>query len=433
MCRSDDMKKPNVLIISNNCFSQTDSNGRTLQSFFGGWPEEKLAQFYIQNSAPDFSVCQNFFRVTDGQALRAFLGKGSGGGIVTEEAARSAQSSAGSGKKHQRTALTMLLRELVWNSRRWYSAEFQAWLDAFNPQVVLLQAGDCAFMFHIAEHIARQYRVPLVIYNSEAYYFKKFDYFQGKGLSHWCYPLFRWQFCRQFRKTLRQAATSIYICDLLREDYDRAFDLPSEVIYTASAMQAAEKSTSTPDFTVSYLGNLGVGRHEPLVEIANALQELSPDLYLDIYGKLPNETVKTAFEGCPGIRYKGFVSYEQVAEIMCSSDLLVHGENFSGFYREDLKYAFSTKIADSLACGTCFLLYAPEEMACTRYLTENQAAWTASCSEDLKKTLRLLAECPKERTRYLKNAAALAEKNHRAEQNARRFQDILCEAWENRT
>lgn len=421
---------PRVLIISNNCFSRTDSNGRTLQNFFVGWPEENLAQFYLQNSTPDFSVCRNFFRVTDGQALRAFLGKGTRGGIVTEEAVQSAPSSSGSGKKHQRTALTMLLRELVWNSRRWYSAEFQTWLDEFAPQVVLLQAGDCGFMFRLAEYIARKYRASLVVYNSEAYYFKSFDYFQGKGIAHWCYPLFRRQFCRQFRKTIHQAERSIYICDLLQRDYDREFGLPSEVIYTATGMQRAEKRDSKTGFTVSYLGNLGVGRHEPLVEIANALQEISPELHLDVYGKIPNETVKTAFNGCMGIRYKGFVSYEQVTKVMQNSDLLVHCENFSDFYREDLKYAFSTKIADSLACGSCFLLYAPEEMACTRYLTGNQAAWVASCAEDLKKTLRLLAECPEERARYLKQAVALTEKNHRAEQNARRFQEILCEAWE---
>lgn len=423
------MDKPRVLIISNNCLSQSDSNGRTLQNFLVDWPAECLAQFYIQNSRPDFSVCRKFFRVTDGQALRAFLGKGAGGGVIAADEMPGSTSDSSSGKKRSRTALTMLLREMVWNSRKWYGKGFQAWLDEFSPQVVLLQAGDCGFMFRLAEEIAEQYRAPLVIYNSEAYYFKTFDYFRAKGLAHWCYPLFRRKFCKQFRKTVAKAACSIYICKALQEDYDREFGLPSETIYTATAVRPGEKSGPDASCTLSYLGNLGVGRHEPLTEIGAALQGVSPDLYLDVYGRIPNETVQKAFDACPGIRYRGFVPYEQVLEIMHGSDLLVHGENFSGFYREDLKYAFSTKIADSLASGTSFLLYAPEEMACTRYLAEHEAAWVVSDPEELRKTLRLVIEDQGQRMRYVPKALALVKENHQAENNARRFQEILCKAW----
>lgn len=422
---------PRTLIVSNNCLSQTDSNGRTLQNFLVGWPKDKLAQFYIQNSPPDFSVCNNFFRVTDGQALRAFLGKGVSGGQVGEDSRSSSSGNAGSGKKHKRTALTMLLREIVWNSRRWYGSEFQSWLDDFAPQVVLLQAGDCGFMFRLAEDIARQYNAGLVIYNSEAYYFKPFDYFRATGLAHWAYPLFRGAFCWQFRKTISKTACSIYLCKQLQEDYDREFGLPSEVIYTATAQTPGTKrGMEQHKFTVSYLGNFGVGRHEPLVEIAAALQEISPDFYLDVYGKIPNDTVRQAFESCPGIRYKGFVSYEQVEEVMCTSDLLIHCENFSGFYREDLKYAFSTKIADSLASGTCFMIYAPAEMACTRYLAENEAAWVVTDQKALREILQILAENEKERERYLERAASVVAQNHSAEKNAKRFQEILRQAWE---
>ena len=64
---------PKVLVISNNCFSKTDSNGRTLAGFFYDYPKDKLAQFYIQNATPDFEVCNNYFRVTDSEALSSFL------------------------------------------------------------------------------------------------------------------------------------------------------------------------------------------------------------------------------------------------------------------------------------------------------------------------------------------------------------------------
>lgn len=425
------MRKPRVLIISNNALSLSDSNGRTLQSFLLGWPSDRLAQFYIQNSRPDFTVCQNFFQVTDRQALQAFLGRGPAGGPVSRIPLRSAKIADKNHHRPARTPLTMLARELVWNSYRWMGRAFQSWVADFKPEVVLLQAGDCGFMFRLAQNVARQYHAPLVIYNSEAYYFKENDYFRSKGLEHWCYPLFHRRFCRQFRETVSAAAYSIYICQALQADYDREFGLPSETIYTATTVQKADTQKQGTGFTVSYLGNLGVGRHVPLTEIANALQEISPQLYLDIYGKIPNQEVRTALNACQGIRYRGFVDYERVQEIMRNSDLLIHSENFSGFYRADLKYAFSTKIADSLASGTCFLLYAPPEMACTRYLRENEAAWVVCDQKKLKETLRVLVESPQERQRYLGQAAVLVEQNHRAEKNAERFQTVLCRAAEN--
>ena len=55
--------EPKVLVISNECFSKTSSNGRTLGNFFLGWPQDRLAQFYISSADPDFDYCKNYFRV----------------------------------------------------------------------------------------------------------------------------------------------------------------------------------------------------------------------------------------------------------------------------------------------------------------------------------------------------------------------------------
>ena len=50
---------PKVLVISNECFSNESSNGRTLKNLFYGWPINKLAQFYIISKKPDFQTCNN--------------------------------------------------------------------------------------------------------------------------------------------------------------------------------------------------------------------------------------------------------------------------------------------------------------------------------------------------------------------------------------
>ena len=169
-----------------------------------------------------------------------------------------------------------------------------------------------------------------------------------------------------------------------------------------------------------------------MVEIANALQRISPDLKLDVYGKIPNQAVQMAFDQCNGIRHHGFVPYEKVVDIIHNSDVVVHTESFTDFYREDLKYAFSTKIADSLASGTCFLLYAPEEMACTEYLREHDAAWVISKKEELQTILERLCDNQRAREQYIQSALLLARQNHSPKENTERFQTILRESVKER-
>ena len=422
-------KFPRLLVISNCCLSDITSNGRTLKNFLIGWPKDNIAQFCIHFDKPDYSSCDNYYCISDRDALNAFRFKGVKNGTDLPDGTQAAPAQAANAQKASRNALSAYLREIVWSSKRWRGSYFKKWVDDFSPELVLLQAGDCGFMCRLALEISKKYHAPIVIYNSEAYYFKDFDYLGSTGLSKKFYPLFRRRFRRDFRHLMAKAHSAIYSCDMLTEDYKKAFNTPGITIYTATEVEPCDKlSALSHPFKISYLGNLGVGRHEGLVEIANTLQSISQDLTLDVYGKIPNDTVKAAFDSCPGINYRGFVSYEQVKEVMRDSDVLVHTENFSDYYKKDLKYAFSTKIADSLASGTCFLLYAPEEIAASQYLIKSEAAYVVSQKDGLKDTLETLIRDPATRETYLARAKELVKENHVANKNSAAFQQILKNA-----
>ena len=384
-----------------------------------------MAQFYLHGEVPDGTVCGSWFTCSDNVALDAFMGR-------KQEPVNAADKKRTSSGKNgaRRNALTMLVRDFVWNSRRWEKNGFWEWVEDFEPELILLQAGDCRFMFRLAERLSKKCCVPLVIYNSEGYYFKDFDYFRAKGLAHFCYPFFIDQFRRQFRKTMSCASHVIYPCEELQSAYNAEFSVPSDVLYTISELIPYRVKPAENYFSASYLGNLGVGRHEPLMEIGRTLRSISAHATLHVYGRVPSETIRKQFEECPGVEYHGVVPYGMVKKIMEGSDLLIHAENFSAFYQEDLKFAFSTKIADSLASGRCFFLYAPQEMACTNYLNKYQAAYTASDLESMQKILRELVEQPLARERYLARAAELTKENHRQGRNALKFRSILMKAAE---
>ena len=419
---------PKVLVISNECFSHTSSNGRTLGNFMLGWPKDKLAQFYLSGK-PDVSYCENYFHVSDRQAINALMGKDDIGGRISSNdlnaVCMETASTSMKGKKAARNALTMLGRNAIWRSGAWAKCGYWKWVEAFQPDIVLLQAGDCAFMFQLAHETVKRLSAKLVIYNSEGYYYKDFDYFRGRGFAHMAYPLFQRQLKKALERAYADASCVIYICDELREQYTRDFSGRAETVFTGSEIHYEERSHSNDVFTTVYCGNLGLKRHESLIEIADTLQSISPDLFVDVYGKAPSEQVEEQLIQCKGIRYHGLVPYEQVKQLLRDSDLLLYVESFDAFYQEDIKFGFSTKIADSLASGNCFLLYAPEHFACYQYLWKNQAAYTASNQQELRSILQELIENPSARCRYTQTALELAEKNHQIEKSTNKFQNIL--------
>ena len=389
-----------------------------------GWPKEQLAQFFLIGK-PDAYYCDQYFQISDRQALNALLHRDSVGGevLLTDDEAEII--SAQKRKKSVRNALTMLGRNAIWKTKVWQKNGFWNWIDTFAPDIVLLQAGDCAFMYDLAVETAKHTNAKLAIYNSEGYYYKDFDYFRGTGLAHTVYPLFKRQLKKSLEKAYAMAGCVFYICDELKEAYAKDFSGYAETIFTGSEIRYAEKAKKNDNFTTVYLGNLGLKRHESLMDIAQTLQEISKNLYVDVYGKATSEEVANALNTCCGIRYHGMVPYEKVKEILRDSDLLLHVESFDPFYQEDVKFGFSTKIADSLSSGNCFLLYAPEHFACFQYLKNNDAAYTASSKQEMEMILRNLVDDPKARARYRENALTLAEKNHRTEKNNEKFQSVL--------
>lgn len=417
------MDNPRVLIVSNDCLSQSSSNGRTLRNFLLGWPRERLAQFYIQNNTPDFTICAHFFQVTDGQALRALWGRAEGGVLEPVNDTEGGAASRSGWGGLPRNSLTMLVRDLVWSTGRWKRCGFDRWVEEFRPELVLLQAGDCSFMMELAMDTAKRYRIPLAVYHSENYYFKDFNYFRDSGLSAALHGLFHRRLQRSMRRLMAQADGFMYTCDKLTQMYRREFGREGLTVYTPASV-IRHGTAKTGAFQAAYLGNLGLGRHLVLIELAEVLQEIDPTLYLDVYGSATEE-IQAAFDACSAIHFHGRVPYETVQRVMSEASLLVHVEGRDPFTVKDLEVGFSTKIADCLGSGTPFLLCAPETIACSEYVREQGCAFYASDREELKTAL-LAAMDPVQAQAKLDRAYEVALENHNLEKTPQVVRDLLC-------
>jgi glycosyltransferase involved in cell wall biosynthesis len=311
------------------------------------------------------------------------------------------------------------LRDIVWRSGRWKSKEFKNWINEFSPEVVLLMAHNYSYSFKIALEIVKKKKIPLVVYNCEDYYLKKGNKFSP------IYMVYEGAFKRAYKKTMKEAAHVIYNSKMLQNSYAKEFENKSSVMYMPTELKPCANKKENSVFTVSYLGNFGNGRHEVLIEVANTLKKIDNNIIFNAYGEIKNEGIREVIEACSAINYKGFVSYDRAQEVMYTSDLLVHVENFGEFYRSDLKHGFTTKISDCLASGTCFFVYAPEDIAGVQYLIENDATCVCSKPEELFSKLNDIVNNKSLRNNYIGKALDIASINHNKELICKSFHDVI--------
>ena len=188
-----------ILIVSNECFSSSSSNGRTLMNFFKDYDKESIAQFFLHGT-PDQNICSNYFQVTDTDAKNAFLGRK----IDKKKKIVSKHSN----NKVIRNCRNLLIRDIVWRSYRWWSKELDTFISTFNPECILLQAGDSPFMFHITRRISKRYSIPIIIYNSESYVLKEKLYSRVKKNSFF-HKLLQYELKGQYKAIMKKASYCI--------------------------------------------------------------------------------------------------------------------------------------------------------------------------------------------------------------------------------
>ena len=421
------MNYPKVLVISNNSFSKTDSNGRTLGNFFLGWPKEKLAQFCLSSDGANYDICNNYYCITDIEALKGclYLRKAKGRRL---EGQKSNVGARGDGKK---SAFRMLCRNIVWSSGVWHSEHFVSWLKAFGPEIILVMFSDASFILDIATRLSKELDIPLMMFNTEGYYFFKQNYFRTKTIMDWLwFPIYQHRFKKSVNNMMKRVDYSIYCNSLLQDDYCKVFGANSLVLFTTSTVEPTMRSYENFPYKCSYVGNLTFGRPRALLEIADVLQTIGPSWKLDVYGKALKKEDEELLKNHQGIVFHGFIGYEEMISVLRNSQILFHAEAQDERWHEALKYGFSTKIADSLSSGTCFVLYASEHIACAKYIKDTGAGWFASDKQSLKLCIEDIAFNPMHRNAVLEKAKMIAAQNHKASVNCSKFQEAINQAIE---
>ena len=428
---------PRVLIVSHPVLAKNTSMGKTMDTYFSGWPRDKIAQLYVQSEVPTDPLCVNYFRFTDPDALKSILQRRRQGTVFGENDVRPERADpvemgnlAGVyNYGRRRTPLIFLARDGMWRLSGWKHSGMLEWAENFRPEAIFYASGDYAFSYRITRFLAKRLGIPYVVCCFDDFYL--FNPNENRFLGKFRQKLYM----KTVRETLDGAAKILTVNDAMAEAYGRTFGRKCGTVWTATNLEpAAAEAAGLPEKQgIAFLGDVSLGRYRQLTDIADALRECAgPGIpeKLDIYSAETDPFFLKPLQEHPGIRFHGAVPGDRVPEIIRKNRAVIHTESFDPEMRKRVRYSLSTKIADSLASGTCLLAYGPAEAASMDYLIRNEAAFTAASPEELRAVLPRVFTDDAEYLRIAENAKALARKNHSPETTRETVRKALADAAE---
>lgn len=421
----------NVLIISQPVLSYSNNMGKTLMAYFSAFPANNVSQFFLRQGEPtNTDVCENYYRFSDLDAVKSILNHKIRGTVfdktqivppvVDEPENIKLDDAYKLGAAHK--AWMLLARDTIWKLSNWKNKKLLAWLDSMNPDIIFLAPGDGAFSYRLADEIARYLSKPLAVVCMDDYFINNRN--KGELLGGIRQKLFM----NVVNKTIQNAAVIFTICDEMNKAYTNLFHKQCVTLHTSADNKSMVLKSDAS--RVSYIGNLSCGRYKTLLELGRAISEINDDTLtkvIDVYSGSKEAEYISPLKNAPGINFRGAIPAEQVPEVMSESVMVIHTESFDPAMKELVRFSVSTKIAESLMYGPCLLAYGPEGIASIDYLKENNAAYVISRPEDLEKGLEKILTNKELREQIVRNARALALKNHNADVNPRKVRKWLQE------
>lgn len=415
------MNLPRVLVISHTVFSTGNNMGRSLATLLSGWDPESLSQLYFYPEAPQLPLCRRYFRITDGETLRALWTRLPGGSpMAPGHTSPSSRLRPLYRLGHNcRSALPGLLRDALWALAPWYSQALATWMAEVRPEVLLFAPGESVFSHRVAFRLAKDYGLPVVAICYDGIYTPP----GGSLLRQLQYRLrLSWA-----RRLLAGSACLLTACRSMSEAYAPLFSIPCRELYTPH--QPSPQIHAAPE-GIRYFGNLGLGRWRQLVAIGRALRALALPGFpvVEVYSQEENPHILSHLTKENGLRFCGSIPGSHVTERIAASFLVIHTESFAPRDVRQVSLSLSTKLADSLAFAPCILAYGPASAASIRYLLEKDAACVATSEASLPQTLLEALTQKSRRANCRDNARRLAAQNHSPQSSGALLTAILAEA-----
>lgn len=356
-----------LLIISNNALSNTQHNGKTLTSFFRGYPAEKIAQLYFNPALPDYTEFHNYYRITDYDVLAAIIHNSSQCGTNVEPGNYTGIRCERTLK--YKTHFVRWARDIMWKSGKWKNERLKRWVQEVSPEVVFFLAGDSGFAYDICKYIVEKYNPKLVVYITDDYFMPRYE----------VSPFFwirRRYLALKAKELIMRSDLFITISVQMRDEYERRFGKKSIQAFnmTEELYEPGDKCCNDI-ISLVYTGGLHYNRWKVLQALAEAISEYNRKAtkraFLRVYStQLPSSKVARYLKIDGASDFCGSLDKESVKRVLNTCDITVHVESFDKNSVASTRLSLSTKIPEYLSLKKPVLAIGPKGIASMAYLAD---------------------------------------------------------------
>lgn len=371
-----------ILVISCCPFSKTQSNGKTLSSFFITQKSEDLAQFYFHTyEIPDQERCDNYYRITEKDIFNSicnltFKCENSHDKFI--HSLNEAQKITGESSKisffRKNINYFLPLRESLWNLNTWDTKELNDWVCNFKPDVVFGLLGNGIYTHKICLQIKKRFNIPLIAFFTDDYIINN----TAKNfIQRWHYA----SLCKMYNHVMKTADLVYVIGDKMKEDYQIKYKrkigvLVNSVDFSSFSQINIIKLDKKQDIIVSYIGGLHLNRWKSIASIGRIIKKVGCNNNISIKVKVfsvvpPTTEMLSAFSDS-NVLYCGSLRQDEVINQIQNSHFLLHVESFDEFDRLYTQYSISTKIPEYLASKRRILAFGPHEVASIALLKDSK-------------------------------------------------------------
>lgn len=356
-------KNIKILVISNNPFSKTNNNGKTLASFFKN-PKFEVSQLYFSDEKPTDNYYKNFYKISDRDILNKFLKNENTSSNITNNT-----NSYTTKINIKKSNFSRLIREVLWKITKWKSVDLIRWLDEINPDIIFFCAGDSIFAYRIFNFILNRYNSKSIIYVTD-------DYILPRRTVNMFWWIRRNLVFRSLKNSLDLSDLFIVISEKMRSKYRDIFGKDSIVMINATKINKIENLESKSNIlNFVYAGGLNFNRYKTLSLISEAISKNNAYSDKKAYLKIFSGTIleeeqlkKIEIEGAS--KFYGFLNEKELEAELNKADVLIHVESFEKKIIESTRLSVSTKISEYISLCKPILSVGPDCIASMEYLSD---------------------------------------------------------------
>jgi glycosyltransferase involved in cell wall biosynthesis len=431
---------PRVLLVNYEPINRRYATGITMGSLFRGWPKDRIAQIYCDDSEPDTSICDRSWhldledlrmpewlraKVVVAMKARRQRHAENQTGIVVAGRVRNTSS-----LRNQvfRLAKMAFFRGLEFSSYK-VSPELHAWVRSFRPDVIYSILGDL-HLLKLVQELSDDQAIPVVPHFMDDWIVS----LHNRGLVE---RVLKHQLVTATRRIMRTAPTMMVISRAMAEEYEKRYQyvfVPFMNCIDPNGFGSARRHRYDGEtFRFVYAGGLHLGRWQLLLDIGQVLSALTSSgtkAVIDVYAPNITDEISAHLSAQSVIRLCGAVPPDKVKDILANCDGLLHIESFEESIKHYTRYSMSTKIPEYLASGVAIFAYGPENLASIQYIGANNCGVVVEerNPELLTSRLQYFIADKGMRARLADNARTLCITNHHSLRQREQFRIALTQS-----